>query len=112
MRLDGKALVAGEVGELRVEFGGSQADLLHVVVEDFLRPTPEELKGVLMAAQQCRQLHRRCELDIEHAREAQDQNEEIDGEDPARRIGKTAAVGPVGLGLFARLLWERLLSLI
>src|SRR5437667_7560256 len=46
--LDGKAVVAGEVGELRIQFAGAEPHLLHVVVEDFLRPTTEKLERVLM----------------------------------------------------------------
>ena len=43
IRFDGKAVMAGEIDKLQVEFSGGQADLFHVVVEHFLEESTVDL---------------------------------------------------------------------
>ncbi|MEO8217156.1 MAG: hypothetical protein ABI718_08735 [Acidobacteriota bacterium] len=64
----------------------------------------EEAECRMMTANQPRQFHRCGELDVHHAREAEHDDERVDRHHPAVGIGKAAAIGPVGLRLFA---WRR-----
>ena len=73
-----EAVVVGEVQEGLVPLAGADPDLLHVVVEDGLRPAAEEPERLQVTVDELLHPHRGREADEQHTRERQDHQEHVD----------------------------------
>jgi len=94
-----ETVMPAKVEEAGVGAVRSDDDLPHVAVEDALGPTTEESESVLVTADQRRERHGTCELDVEIPRVAQDHHEGIDLDRGAVGLRVAANLGPVALGL-------------
>ena len=94
-----KPVMVSKVDEGRVKFPRTNADLLHVVVQDAAGPSAAIIKCLLVASDQRLQVHAGRECHEHEPRIAQDQDKGVDAGQPTRTVAIAAAVTPVTLRL-------------